>query len=87
MYRSESAINAKVIIELDPKILNSIHRAIELETYYPSSDRSRTTINIDRDQIELNTEDNELIRAARSPPATRPLKPTGRSVFTNVGKA
>ena len=60
MYRSESAINAKVIIELDPKILNSIHRAIEPETYNPSSDRSRTTINIDRDQIELNTEATDI---------------------------
>ena len=36
---------------------------------------------------ELKTEANELIKAAIKPPATSPFKPTGKSVFTSIGKA
>ena len=36
---------------------------------------------------ELKTEANELIKAAINPPATNPLSPTGKRVFTNMGKA
>ena len=36
---------------------------------------------------ELNTEARELIKAAISPPATKPFSPTGNNVFTNIGNA
>ncbi len=36
---------------------------------------------------ELNTDANELIKAAIKPPATKPFKPTGSRVLTNIGKA
>ena len=36
---------------------------------------------------ELKTDANELINAAIKPPATRPFKPTGNKVLTNIGNA
>ena len=36
---------------------------------------------------ELKTEAKELINAAINPPATKPFKPTGNKVVTNIGKA
>ena len=36
---------------------------------------------------ELNTEANELIKAAIRPPATNPFNPTGNNVFTSIGNA
>ena len=60
MYHSESSITAKVTIELDPNILKSIQNAIEPETLTPSSDRSRTSINVKRDQIVIRTEATDI---------------------------
>ena len=36
---------------------------------------------------ELKTDAKELIKAAISPPATKPFNPTGKSVLTRIGNA
>ena len=38
-------------------------------------------------EVLLNTEDNELISAARNPATTRPLKPTGSTLKISAGNA
>tara|TARA_B000000609_G_C23822144_1_gene163547 strand:+ start:351 stop:503 length:153 start_codon:yes stop_codon:yes gene_type:complete len=41
---------------------------------------------VNKVEHELKTEESELIKAARSPPATNPLIPDGSNSRTKVGK-
>ena len=42
---------------------------------------------VKRVEQELNTEANELIRAASNPAATNPLNPEGNKLLIKTGKA
>jgi len=42
---------------------------------------------VKRVEQELNTEANELIKAASKPAATKPLKPEGSKLLINTGNA
>ncbi len=54
------SVNAVVLIDLDPNLLESIQLALEPEAKTPSSDRSSTSISVSDNQLVLKTDANDV---------------------------
>ena len=72
----------ETIERLDTVISNSVHKLL-LEHLNPMAEAFSNLYH----QEELNKEASELIKAAKIPHTTNPLKPAGNNLATKVGNA
>ena len=60
MYRSERSVNAVVLVDFEPDLLESLQLALEPESQTPSSDRSSTTIQLTDNNLVIETEAKDV---------------------------